>query len=177
MRRIDLKTILQHTVSSLYGDLVTRPTGQKVRNGVERELASLDGEQVVVIDFGTVRCLDISCADEIVGRILLDHGHARTIVLQGVDTSHCDAIEQVLERHQIAVVARDRTGRIRVLGPVQETARRAFGELTRRGAAAPEELAARLEVSPDVARRALAELLARRLVRACHDGAVAVSAP
>ena len=32
--RIDLKTILQRTVSSLYGDLVTRPTGQAVRGGI-----------------------------------------------------------------------------------------------------------------------------------------------
>lgn len=177
MRRIDLKTILQATVSTLYGDLVTRPTGQKVRTGVERELAALDGEQVAVIDFSTVRCLDISCADEIVGKLVLEHGHARSIVLHGVDASHCDAIEQVLDRHQVAVVARDRSGRMRVLGPVHETARRAFRELTRGGAAAPEEIAERLALPHAEMRRALNELLARRLVRQRADGMVAVPAP
>jgi hypothetical protein len=53
MQRIDLKAILQRTVSGLYGDLVTRPTGQAVRGGVEEVLADLDGEQVAVIDFST----------------------------------------------------------------------------------------------------------------------------
>ncbi|NIU79845.1 MAG: hypothetical protein GWN71_41805, partial [Gammaproteobacteria bacterium] len=69
MQRIDLRHILRHTVSDLYGDLVTRPTGKAVRHGIEQALARADGRQVAVIDFSTVRCLDISCADEIVGKL------------------------------------------------------------------------------------------------------------
>ncbi|MEJ2237442.1 MAG: hypothetical protein P8X82_04015, partial [Gemmatimonadales bacterium] len=62
-----------------------------------------------VIDFGAVGCLDISCADEIVGKLLLDHGQVRYFLLRGVTEAHCEAINWVLERHGLAVVAEDWT--------------------------------------------------------------------
>lgn len=169
MGRIDLKSILHRTVSRLYGDLVTRPTGKAVRGGIEQSLAELDGEQIAVIDFSTVRCLDISCADEIVGKLLLEHGRARRFLLHGVTPSHCEAIEQVLERHQLAVVARDREGRVRVLGPVDETARRAFTLLTDDGPAGPEEIATQLGLPMDAAQQALDQLIGQRLVQQAAD--------
>ena len=81
-------------------------------------------DQVVVIDFASVRCLDFSCADEIVGKLLLQHGEARYFLLRGVTEIHGEAIEAVLERYNIAVVAQQRCGTIRVLGPASDTARR-----------------------------------------------------
>ncbi len=130
MQRIDVKAILERTVSMTYGDLVTRPTGKAVRGGIEAALQEADAEQVAVIDFGTVRLLDYSCADEIVGKLLLQHGRARYFLLQGVTASHCEAIEPVLERHGIAAVARDRDGRVRVLGHVPPGARETLAFLT-----------------------------------------------
>ncbi len=130
MQHIDLKLILQRTVSRSYGDLVTRPTGEAVRGGIEAELEEGTGEQVAIIDFGTVRLLDYSCADEIVGKLLLEYGSARYFLLQGVTASHCEAIEPVLERHKLAAVARDREGRVRVLGHVPETAVAALSTIT-----------------------------------------------
>jgi hypothetical protein len=130
MQHIDVKAILERTVSMTYGDLVTRPTGKAVRGGIEAALQETDGEQVAVIDFGTVRLLDYSCADEVVGKLLLEHGRARYFLLQGVTASHCEAIEPVLERHGLAAVARDREGRVRVLGHVPAGAREALSFLT-----------------------------------------------
>ncbi|MDH3291735.1 MAG: hypothetical protein OEO20_13790 [Gemmatimonadota bacterium] len=132
MQLIDLKAILQHTVSSAYGDLVTRPTGKAVRDGIEAALDDLDTEPVTVIDFSTVRLLDYSCADEIVGKLLLEQGGARVFLLQGVTASHCEAIEPVLRRHKLAAIARDREGRVRMLGAVPEDARKALSALTDR---------------------------------------------
>jgi hypothetical protein len=130
MHHIDLKAILQRKVSNRYGDLVTRPTGRAVRGGIEEELADRAEEPVAVIDFGLVRLLDYSCADEIVGKLLLAHGTARYFILQGVTASHCEAIEPVLQRHRLFALARDRDGRVRVLGHVPETARHALANLT-----------------------------------------------
>lgn len=130
MQHIDLKAILQRKVSNRYGDLVTRPTGRAVRGGIEEELADRAEERAAVIDFGMVRLLDYSCADEIVGKLLLEHGAARYFVLQGVTASHCEAIEPVLQRHQLFALARDREGRVRVLGHLPETARHALATLT-----------------------------------------------
>jgi hypothetical protein len=176
MQRIDLKAILQRTVSGLYGDLVTRPTGQAVRGGVEEVLARIDGEQVAVIDFTTVRCLDFSCADEIVGKLLVQHGRVRFFLLAGVSESHREAIESVLERHGLAVVAWDREGRLQLLGPLDDLFRRAFSVLSRRGTAGVAEIAEDLAIPMEAAHDALESLLARRLVQ-FHADRYAVPAP
>lgn len=141
MQHIDLKTILDQTASGLHGNLVTRPTGRAVRSSIEEALGGMDGEPYAVIDFGTVRCLDFSCADEIVGKLLREYGAARYFFLHGVSASHCEAIEHVLERHELAVVARDRDGRVRVLGPIPARARSALFALAANGLATHEELA------------------------------------
>ncbi len=174
-RRIDLKAVLERTLSRLSGDLVTRPTGKAVRGGVVEQLADLEREAVVVIDFTTVRILDISCADEIVGKLLIGHGTARYFVLHGVSVAHCDSIEQVLERHQLAVVARTRDGRVQVLGPLADTARTAFRVIFDLGSADREQLASELSWPADTAQRALDELTSRRLVQMSADRYVAVT--
>lgn len=175
MQHIDLKLILQRTVSTLYGDLVTRPTGRAVRGGIEEDLGRLDGEQVAVIDFSTVRLLDISCADEVVGKLLLRYGSARFFLLHGISDAQREAIEPVLERHRLAVVAQTRDGAVQLLGPVEETARRAFDLLRDGGISGADELAQRLRIPPETARRALHELLARRLVQHMADRYVVVA--
>ncbi len=164
MRRIDLKDILQRTVSDEYGDLVTRRTGQAVRQAIERDLAQDGDGQAAAIDFGTVRCLDLSCADEIVGRLLREQGAVRSFVLLNVTAAHREALEFVLERHRLAVVVQDAGGALDVVGALPEASRRVFGALAQAGTAAPEDVARRLDLSPDAARAALEDLLERRLV-------------
>ena len=176
MRRIDLKAVLERTLSRLSGDLVTRPTGKAVRGGVIEQMAGFEQEAVVAIDFSTVRILDISCADEIVGKLLMDHGTATYFVLHGVSIAHCDSIEQVLERHQLAVVARTRDGGVQVLGPLADTARRAFRVISDSGSTDSKQLASKLACPVDTAQRALDELTNRRLVQLSADGYVAVTA-
>lgn len=170
MRRIDLKDILQRTVSDGYGDLVTRRTGQAVRQAIEQALAQDGDGQLAAIDFGMVRCLDLSCADEIVGRLLREQGAERRFVLLNVTEAQRDAIAFVLERHRLAVVVQDPTGSLDVVGEVPEAARRVFGALVEAGTARAEDVARRLDLSPDAALAALEDLRERRLVLA-HAGA------
>ncbi len=131
MRAISLWAILQRTVSDGYTDLVTRRTGVAVRGGIEEELAGTEGEPTF-IDFGDVRCLDYSCADEIVAKLVLQHGGWR-FFLRGLTPSQKDAIGPVLERHNLAVVSvADGTGRVEFIGPDTEAAR-LLGELRDHG--------------------------------------------
>jgi len=167
VQSIDLKVVLHRTVSGGYGDLVTRRTGHAVRYGVEEHLGETDAKQVAVIDFSHVRCLEFSCADEIVGKLLLTHGRGRHFLLRGVSRGQQDAIEPVLERYGLAVVAEDRSGSLRVLGRVSEGARRAFELMTQHGGAAVEDMIGQLELSHAAAREAIDELIERRLAL-CH---------
>ncbi len=165
MHNIDLKTVLKRKVSEGYDDLVTRHTGRAVRSGVEELLAELDRDQVTVMDFSAVGCLDISCADEIVGKLLLDHGRARLMLLRGLTPAHCDAIVTVLERHSIAVVAQDGDGGFELLGPIEPTVRDVFTAIWQHRWTALPDIAARTAVPAHLVQRALAELIDRQLVR------------
>lgn len=168
MTRIDLYHILQ-TVGPGYGDLVTRRTGQAVRDGIEPLLADHPPGDLAVVDFSTVRLLDLSCADEIVGKLLLRHGHARYFLLFGVHDHHLEAIEPVLERHGLAVVAQDRTGRLRLLGRLPDHATRAFAVVMETGGAVLETVASQLHLTGEATRAALDELVRRHLVRPDGD--------
>lgn len=112
---IDLRVILRSSVASPYDDLVTRRTGAAVRGGIERALAETPGNQPTIIDFSAVRCLDLSCADEIVAKLLLNHG-ARRFILRGLSESQRDALEPVLSHQQLAVVIEHAPGHLDFLG-------------------------------------------------------------
>ena len=176
MNSIDLKSILESTVSVGYGDLVTRHTGRAVRGGIEEVLQRVDGAQTAVIDFSAVRCLDISCADEIVGKLLLQHGRGRCFLLRGLTEAHRDAIDVVLERRGLAAVAMDRDGQLGLLGPLADHARRAFIAVAENGSVAADELAAQLNLPTEATRQALDELLELKLVQQGEGGYRALSA-
>ena len=110
IHHIDLGTVLRGAVCDLYSNLVTRPTGAAVRTEIERVLAETDGRVVTIIDFSQVTLLDFSCADEIVAKLMLRYCGAATpdggfFVFRGLGDHHLDAIEAVLERHGLAIVA------------------------------------------------------------------------
>jgi hypothetical protein len=122
MHAINLREILHRTVADGYGDLVTRRTGAAVRSGIEQVLAEAGpaGAGLAVIDFSAVRLLDLSCADEIVAKLLLQHG-MRRFVIRGLTPGQRDALEPVLEHHRLAVVVEDASGRLDLLGTAGET--------------------------------------------------------
>ncbi|HEX9582089.1 MAG TPA: hypothetical protein VF970_13390 [Gemmatimonadales bacterium] len=162
--RIDLRDALRQAVADRYGDLVTRRTGQAVRQVIEHILAAAAREQPAAIDFGTVRLLDLSCADEIVGRLLREQGHARAFVLLNVSPSHRESLEFVLERHQLAVAIRDPAGTADVVGSVTESVRRVFQFVAEGGASSASDVAQGLALTLDTARAALEELERLRLM-------------
>src|SRR5437763_14720632 len=67
-----MHAVLQESISGVYADLVTRPTGRVVRERIERAIAGGSVVEITVarIDFTGVGCIDYSCADEIVAKML-----------------------------------------------------------------------------------------------------------
>ena len=109
---IDVHAVLQQSVSG-YADLVTRPTGRAVRESIETTLGA--GIVMARIDFTGVGCIDYSCADEIVAKLLRDSG--RVLLLLGISDGHREAIEPVLEGHGLAVLLERPDGTLDALGP------------------------------------------------------------
>jgi len=185
INHIDLTGVLRRTVCDLYSDLVTRPTGAAVRDGIEKQLAELGERSLTVIDFSHVRLLDYSCADEIVAKLLIRYAPADDetepprdayFVFRGVNEYHLDAIETVLERHGLAIVAERDAGEVDLIGAVGEAERRAWDALCRVGKLGAAGLARELGITPDAAERVLERLRRRRLAMRLEECWVAVGA-
>jgi hypothetical protein len=186
INHIDLSSVLRRTVCDLYSDLVTRPTGKAVRDGIEKQLAEIGDRTLTVIDFSHVGLLDYSCADEIVAKLLMryctpigaDYSPPRDayFLFRGVSESHVDAIEAVLERHRLAIVAQDPAGEVMIIGSLEESERRAWEVMCRIGRAAPLDLARELGVDRAQVESALDALCRRRLAMRFDEAYVAVGA-
>ena len=69
---IAVARMLREAVTTPYLNLVTRPTGVAVRGRIESVLATSEWE-TAMLDFSDVVLLDLSCADEVVAK-LVRHG-------------------------------------------------------------------------------------------------------
>ncbi len=126
---IMVQAVLQQSVSGFYTDLVTRPTGRAVRENIERELAP---GTIAVMDFTGVGCLDYSCADEIVAKLVRDK--VKVLLLRGLTEAHREAIQPVLAGAGLAVLC-ERDGVLEGLG-ASEPAPALLDELVERRLAA-----------------------------------------
>jgi hypothetical protein len=179
INHIDLTSVLRRTVCEVYSDLVTRPTGAAVRAHIEQQLTALEGRTLTVIDFSNVGLLDFSCADEVVAKLLLRFyaGTPRQdayFAFQGVSESHHDALEAVLERHDLALVVLLHDGAAQLIGTIDEAERRAWHAVYRLRRATVEQVAEALGALRDDAQRQLDALLRRRLVMRFDQSYVAV---
>ncbi|CAN5310545.1 hypothetical protein BH20GEM2_BH20GEM2_18850 [soil metagenome] len=159
----------RHSITSLYSNLVTRPTGRAIRLGVESQLAELEqvtpAPCVSVLDFSQVRLLDYSCADEVVAKLLVRYQGRRAtevyFVARGLQEHHREAVETVLHRHGLLLVAEHAGGYV-LLGAVGALGRCWEGLLRLRRAGVA-EVAAAAGVHPASARDAMLAFVACRV--------------
>jgi len=127
---LDLLTALSRAECDLYSNLVTRATGRAVRGQLETMLREMPGQRMAVLDFSKVGVLDFSCADEIVAQLLLRFGaglpapvpapeYPSYFMFRGLQESHLEALEPVLERHGLALVAESPDGTLQLVGIVE----------------------------------------------------------
>jgi hypothetical protein len=157
--------LLREAVAAPYRNLVTRPTGAAVRTRIEETLAGSDC-LTVLLDFSEIELVDLSCADEVVAKLLLAGRTACFVVLQGLREDHHEAIDHVLTHNRLAVAAVPPGSREpRLLGWVPADARAAFACICDRGPLGVAELSRALGWLEARSRDALRELALHRLVR------------
>lgn len=169
---IDLTRLHRRTVTSFYSNLVTRPTGRAIRMGVESQLAEMETSQDVclsVLDFSQVHVLDYSCADEIVAKLLLrylgpDRPTDAYFLARGFQEHHLEAVDAVLERHDLLLIYQDEAGDARLLGPSNAFERACWQVLAGRGQMAVPALVEQTGLPDDAVRPTLARLVAQRVV-------------
>jgi hypothetical protein len=101
-------------------------------------------------------------------------GREAYFLFRGVTDHHWDPIEQVLERHRLALVLETDDGVARIVGMVDDEERDAWQKVYELGRTAPAELASVLGGDETGARTMLDGLHRRRLVMRTDQGYVAV---
>lgn len=112
--------LLKEELKNGSSDLVTRRSGQAIRERIERDIAGEKNGAVVALDFSKIGVIDYSCADEIVAKLisrLLGNEYGdRYVLLTGLSDSQKENIEVALERKDLAVMAEMRDGKRALLG-------------------------------------------------------------
>ena len=174
---IDMSSVLRRSVCDLYSNLVTRPTGVAVRREIENYLSQQETPRLMVIDFSEVGLLDFSCADEVIGKLLVATQNAATgaetyFIVRGVRSDHLDAIESAIKRYELALIVETHDGTRDIVGVLDDFPRRAWRVISERGRAVVPELVQELETPHDALMTALELLRAHRLVMLHDDGGV-----
>lgn len=167
MMEIRVDRVLAETVTAPYRVLVTRPTGAAVRSRIQEVLAAAACE-AVLLDFSAVDCLDFSCADEVVAKLLLGMGRDRPVMVavRGLCDEQREAVQHVLEHHGLAVAVLAVQGPPELLGATTDDLHAAFAALWTRGPLDAPGLAELAGWELDRAERALDALARHRVVRA-----------
>jgi hypothetical protein len=119
IQHIDIHSVLRESSAGVYTDLVTRPTGRVVRECIQRVIVAggvrLGGATAIArMDFSGVGCMDYSCADEIVARLVRDW--PAVLLLRNLTDGHREAIQGVLVGRGLAVLVEQPDGTLEVLG-------------------------------------------------------------
>jgi hypothetical protein len=166
---IRVERLLRESIQTPYCDLVTRSTGRAVRTSIERELSEADAG-VAHLDFSDIGLVDLSGADEVVAKLLLDPPCRTIVVLEGLRDEHLEAIEYVLAHHELAALVHDgASDSYRPVGRVPPDLRAAFLTLQTLGTGTAASVADQIGWNLARATEALQALLRLRLVRAEGD--------
>lgn len=165
IQTIRIGRLLREAVAAPYRNLVTRPTGAAVRIRIEKTIADSNC-LTALLDFSEIELVDLSCADEVVAKLLLTVAPAYFVVLQGLREDHHEAIDHVLTHHRLAVAAIPQ-GRLpfRLLGWVPADPRAAFSCICEHGPLRAADLSRALRWPCSRGSAALNDLAVHRLVR------------
>ncbi len=173
--RIDLHAMARRSVATLYSHLVTRPTGQALRLGIESQIGELGELCVSILDFSQVAIIDFSCADETIAKLIrryqsADRPAEAFFIARGLGEVHRETVEEVLLRHGLALVVED-DDECGLLGDVNGLEKAAWLQLERRGRLGCPAVARAVGLAEEAVELALASLARKRvLLRDRADG-------
>ena len=169
MVKYDLYKLLKEELGNGSKDLVTRPSGEKIRRRVERDMEKEPAGAVVALDFTKIGIIDYSCADEIVAklvsRLLSGEYGDKYLVLTGLNENQKENIEVALERKDLAVVAVMKDSARVVLGSLNNYLKDTLGFITAKKKATAKELSEAKKLEPNTSGTRLLNLHKKRLVK------------
>lgn len=105
---LKLKDIIKEEFSKVSFDLMTRQTGQKIFQRLEKEINSATEDQTIILDFTGVGAIDYSCADEVIAKLIsrlqLNEYGNKYLALCNLTPTQKENIHVALERRNLAML-------------------------------------------------------------------------
>lgn len=169
MATYDLYKLLKDELGNGSKDLVTRPSGQAIRERIERDIEKEPDGSVIALDFSNIGVIDYSCADEViaklVSRLLGGEYDDRYLLLTGLNENQRENIEVALERKALSIMAEMRDKTSVVLGSLNNYLKDTLEFVIERKNATARELAEARKLETNTSGTRLLNLYKKRLVR------------
>ena len=185
MTKYDLYKLLKEELKNGSADLVTRNSGQVIRERIEKDITKEKDGEVIALDFSKIGIIDYSCADEIVAKLISrligeEYGD-RYIVLSGLNENQKENIEVALERKDLAVMAEMKDGKKILIGSLNNYLQETLNFVFKKGKITANDLSAALKLPANTSGTRLLNLYKKRLVKRIDEirdgGRVWVYAP
>ena len=169
MHTYNLYKILKEELKNGSNDLVTRQSGQIIRERIERDITQEENGAIVSLDFSKIGIIDYSCADEIVAklisRLLSGEYGDRYIVLAGLNENQKENIEVALERKELAIIAEMRDGKKILMGSLNNYLKETLNLILKKRKITAKELSETMKLEPNTSGTRLLNLHKKRLVK------------
>jgi len=173
MNKYELHKLLKEELKNGSSDLVTRPSGQVIRDRIESEIAKEEDGAVVAIDFSEIGVIDYSCADEIVAKLISrllggEYGNMY-IVLIGLNDNQKENIEVALERKGLAAIVKERNGEKILLGSLNNYLKETLNLILKKGRLTAKELSETMNLEANTSGTRLLNLYKTHLVKRTEE--------
>lgn len=169
MQTYNIYKLLKEELKNGSSDLVTRQSGQVIRERIERDIAKEEDGAVIALDFSKIGIIDYSCADEIVAklisRLISGEYSDRYITLTGLNENQKENIEVALERKDLSVMAEMKDGRNILIGSLNNYLKETLNFILKRGKIVANELSDALKLPANTSGTRLLNLHKKRLVK------------
>ncbi len=169
----DLYKLLKEELGNGSKDLVTRPSGQAVRERIERDMEKEPEGAVISLDFSKIGVIDYSCADEIVAklvsRLLSGEYGDKYLLLAGLNENQKENVEVALERKDLAVMAEMKDGKRVVLGELHNYLRDTLDFIVKKKRATSKDLSDARKLEANTSGTRLLNLHKKRLVKRMEE--------
>lgn len=169
MHTYNLYTILKEELKNGSNDLVTRQSGQIMRERIEHDISRESDGEVIALDFSRIGIIDFSCADEIVAklisRLLSGEYGDKYITLTGLNENQKENIEVALERKDLATMAELKGEKKMLLGSLNNYLKETLQLILRKERITAKELSETMKLAANTSGTRLLNLYKKRLIK------------
>ena len=173
MIKYDLYKLIKEELGNGSRDLVTRPSGQMIRQRIERDMEKEPDGSIIALDFSRIGVIDYSCADEIVtkllSRLLSGEYGDKYLLLAGLNDNQKENIEVALERKDLAIIAEMKVGNRSVLGNLNSYLNDTLDFIIKKRKVTSKDLSDARKIEANTSGTRLLNLFKKRLVKRMEE--------